>query len=148
MKDETQKAVSILKEGSYTCVLCKESEMYTSEQRGVRPLLDWLNDGIPKDGFCAADKVIGKASAFIYVLLGVSEVWGGVVSEGAISVLEKYSIGCTFEKKVPSIRNRSDTGMCPMEESVLGIDEPEAALKAVERKLDELSKRSGGKETK
>ena len=38
------------------------------------------------------------------------------------------------------IINRTRTGMCPMEETVLGIEEAEAAYEALKLKLAELAK--------
>ena len=35
MKADLTKAIGILNEGSYTCVLCKENKVYTSTERGV-----------------------------------------------------------------------------------------------------------------
>ena len=72
MKNDLKKAIDILNSGQYTCVLCKDNEIHISTERGVKPLLEWLESGIALKGFSAADKVVGKAAAFLYVLLGVT----------------------------------------------------------------------------
>ena len=57
--------------------------MLTSTERGVKPLLQWLDGENRVKGFSAVDKVVGRAAAFLYVLLEVKEVYAGVMSEGA-----------------------------------------------------------------
>ena len=66
MNSDLLKAKKMLHEGGYTCVLCKSDKVYTSNERGVKPLLNWLDSNINLNDFCAADKVIGKAAAFLY----------------------------------------------------------------------------------
>ena len=89
-------------------------------------------------GFCAADKVVGKAAAFLYVLLGVKTVYAPVMSRGAIDTLERYDIQSLYDCSVDKIINRAGTGICPMEETVWDISSPEEALIAVKIKLTEL----------
>ncbi len=138
MRADTEKAKELLFSGKYTCVLCKGERVYSSSQRGVAPLLSWLNFEEDLRGFCAADKVVGKAAAFLYVLLGTAEVYADIVSDPAVETLRKFGIPCFYGEKVKAVRNRTDTGFCPMETSVLDIEEPEAALDAILKKLEEL----------
>ncbi len=135
MKADLTKAIKILNEGSYTCVLCKESKIYTSTERGVKSLLDWQESGVDFRGFCAADKIVGKAAAFLYVLLGVKEVYAYVMSKAAIDTLIKNNIQIQYDNAAEKIINRSGTGFCPMEEAVWDIDVPEQAKQAIKTKL-------------
>ena len=57
-----------------TCILQQGERVLTSTQRGVAPLVAWLDAG--EAGCIAADKVVGRAAAFLYVLLGVRAVFG------------------------------------------------------------------------
>ena len=67
MKDTLSRAKEILTENNYTCVILTDEYQYTSHQRGVKPLLDWYDDKSDlKDGY-AADKVVGKAAAYLYI---------------------------------------------------------------------------------
>jgi len=140
MKDNWINAINILNDGNYTCVLCRGDAIYTSTQRGVKPLLDWLDDGIDVKGFSAADKVVGKAAAFLYVLLGVKEVYARVMSESAIDTFVKNGILPQYDLSVKSIINRAGTGNCPMEEAVKNTDIPEEALTLIKRRLAELNR--------
>ena len=125
----------------YTCVICRRDETYADTQRGVKPLLDLLDHGIRLPGFSAADKVVGKATAFLYVLLGVSAVYTPVVSASARDVLVKNGIELHFECEVDFIENRTKTGKCPMESAVADIDRPDAALAAIRAKYAQLIKK-------
>ena len=88
----------------------------------------------------AADKVIGKAAAYLYVLLGVSDIYAYVISQPALDVLNRYGIRVQYETLVPAVRNRTDTGFCPMETAVLPVDEPEQALEILRAKRADLQK--------
>ena len=137
LSNDLEQAKGVLQTG-YTCVLQRGNEQESSTKRGVAPLLAWLNNGKNYHGFSAADKVVGKAAAYLYVLLGVKEVYAHVVSEAAESVLTAHQIPLFYEEKVPAIRNRTNTGFCPMEQAVWEIDDPLSAKQAIVQKLDQL----------
>lgn len=140
MNKNITKAINLLTDGQYTCVLCKEDEVYTSTERGVKPLLGWLDSGIDLKDFSAADKIVGKAAAFLYVLLGVKEVYAEVMSKAAIDTLSKNGIAASCDIEVESIINRAGTGKCPMEETVWDISDPLEALEAIKDKLSKMVK--------
>ena len=137
LSNDLEQAKGVLQTG-YTCVLQRGNEQESSTKRGVAPLLAWLSSGKNYHGFSAADKVVGKAAAYLYVLLGVKEVYAHVVSEAAESVLTAHQIPLFYEEKVPAIRNRTNTGFCPMEQAVWEIDDPLLAKQAIVQKLDQL----------
>jgi hypothetical protein len=73
-----------------------------------------------------ADKVIGKAAAMICEHAGIKELSTKLISEKAVNVLKNTSIIFEYEKLVPYIKNRDQTGMCPIEKLSLeatNIDE-------------------------
>lgn len=138
MKNDTKTAQQLLKQAGYTCVLCCKGNLYTSRERGVKPLLEYIDSGIDFSGFCAADKVVGKAAAFLYVLLGVKEVYADVMSEAAAEVLADNDIKAFWSNLTKAIQNRLNTGPCPMEAAVCTIHDAEEALRAVRYKLSEM----------
>lgn len=140
MTSDLKRAVSLLESGGYTCVLCSEDKLFTSSDRGVKPLLEWIDSGTDMKGFSAADKVVGKAAAFLYVILGVKAVYANVMSEPAKSVLTENGIAAEYGCLTEAVRNRAGTGFCPMETAVKNISEPKAALAEIKRKLEELKK--------
>lgn len=139
MKTDLKKAVDLLSKSEYTCVLCKGSTVFTSEERGVKPLVEWLNSKTDFKDFCAADKVVGKAAAFLYVLLGVKAVYSQVMSKSAYEILSMHGIEPLCDLSVEAIRNRSNTDLCPMEKLVLDVDDPKTALSMIKRKLESHS---------
>lgn len=140
MKQDTKQALAMLEVGSYTCVVCKGDIRFSATERGVKPLLNWLEGGTDLRGFCAADKVVGRATAFLYGLLGVSEVYAHVMSQPAMEVLAQQGISAHAGNIVPGIINRRGTGPCPFEAAVMGISEPEEALAAIRLKMSQMTK--------
>lgn len=136
---ELEKAKKLLLSGGYTCVLCRGDTVLYSRERGVKPLLGWLSEQAIESGFSAADKVVGRAAAFLYVLLGARDVYADIMSEPACEVLAAHKIYFEATQTVPAIRDRTGDGFCPMESAVRNITEPEAALAAILEKLRELS---------
>lgn len=134
------KAKEILQNGGFTCVLTDGEKLFTSNKRGVAPLLEWYDSGNCFKNFSAADKVVGKAAAFLYVLLGVKEVFALVISKAALSVFEDYKIPVEYAELVPAIKNRTNTGFCPMESATKDVENPQKAVEVVKNKLRELSK--------
>ena len=132
-------ARALLAQGAYTVVLCGATATHTDTRRGVTPLLALLDGGVDVTGFAAADRVVGKAAAFLYVRLGVTAVHALVMSEPAHSLLTAHGIVCTCDTLVPAIRNRAGDGYCPMERAVWDVTDPVAAESAIRTRLAELT---------
>ena len=127
-------ARTLLDSGDYTCAVCRDSVSYTATERGVKPLLDWLNNGTDLRGFSAADRVVGRGAAFLYCLLGVKEVYARIMSRPAAEVLQAYGIQATAGTLVDGIINRKGTGPCPFEAAVMDITDAGEAFIAIQRK--------------
>ncbi len=138
MEADLEKAKNLLAANTYTCVLCRGEQLVTSHRRGVQPLLELLEGEESYVNFSAADKVVGRATAFLYCLLGVRAVHGAVLSDGAAEVLLAHGISFSWDTRVSGIRNRDNTGPCPMEYATQGITDPQEALAAIEKKLSAL----------
>lgn len=136
MNADLKNAVEILnKNPEYTCVLCKGDDIVTSKERGIRPLVNFAEGLKSFKGFSAADKVIGKGAAFMYVLMGVGDLHAHVMSRGAVAVLERYCVRYSYDILTEKIINRTRTGVCPMEQAVENINSPYHALEEIKRKL-------------
>ena len=131
-----EQAKALLQSGGYTCVLCKGATVHTSTHRGVRPLLELLDTDVA--GFCAADKVVGKATALLYCLLKVRAVHAQVISQTALQVLQCHCITVSWDNQVEYIQSRAGDGRCPMEQATADIDDPREALNAILEKLKQL----------
>ncbi len=133
-------ARTLLDTGDYTCVVCKKGITHTATERGVKPLLTWLDAGLDLTDFSAADRVVGRATAFLYVLLGVREVYARVMSRPAAQVLTAHGIAAEAGSLVDGIINRKGTGPCPFESAVLDIRDAPEALAAIRRKMEDMQK--------
>lgn len=138
MFHDTQQALQILDSRQLTCVVCRENLVYTATERGVKPLLSWLDNGPSLVGFCAADRVVGRGAAFLYCLLGVREVYAHVMSRPAARVLQAHGISYHAGSLVDGIINRKGTGPCPFEEAVMDIQDAPTALTAIRNKLAQM----------
>lgn len=138
MTENLKNAQALLDAGDYTCAVCSGGIRYTAAERGVKPLLNWLDNGPDLTGFSAADRVVGRATAFLYCLLGVKEVYARIMSRPAAEVLAAHGIAAEAETLVDGIINRRGTGPCPFEAAVLEIQDPDQALGAIRAKLTQL----------
>ena len=135
MHPDLEKAKAALKSDKCTCVLTLGSVMFKSNEKGVQPLLDWMNSGNNYMGYMVADKVVGRAAAFIDIAMGIREVYAEVMSEGAKELLEKNHIEAYADNIVPQIMNSDKSDVCPLEKAVEGIDNAAEALMPIELTL-------------
>ena len=138
MKQDLNNARRLLESGDYTCVLCLDENIHTATERGVKPLLNWLDSGLDLQGFSAADRVVGRATAFLYCLLGVKAVYARVMSHPAAEVLTAAGIHNEAGQLVDGIINRRGTGPCPFEAAVMDITDPQDALAAIRKKMEQM----------
>lgn len=135
-----EKAKMLLSKTSSTCVLCSGDIILTDNRRGVRPLLDLLETNTNVASFSVADKVVGKAAAYLYCLLNIKCLYAQVISQPALNVLSKTDIDVEYDQLVPAIQNRTKNGFCPMERAVWNVDSAQDALIAIQETLAQLQK--------
>ena len=143
-KAELDKAKRLIRTGKAECVLIKGEKISHIERgRGVSPLLRLYDrDQLSMRGGIVVDKVIGRAAAAIAICGGADFVHAELMSEDAQKYLKDNGIGCSFTILVPRILNRKRDGLCPLEQSVAGIEEPGRALTALRKRIAELMKNS------
>jgi hypothetical protein len=130
MKD-IEVAKEIFNSRDYSCVLVRRDISYTSTLKGVSPMIGFLTSGVDLNGFSVADKIVGKAAALLFALAGIRHVYATTMSVSAVGVLQKHGIRYEYEILVDAIRNRDGTGPCPIEGSVMHIEDCHAALAAI-----------------
>lgn len=135
MNEYTKNAKTHLENGNCCLVYCNETEICSSNVRGVLSLVTMVRDKKSMKGFYCADKVVGKAAAFMYAILKPEELYVAVLSEKAETVLNKYGIKYFYGEKVPAIINRKGDGFCPMEEATEKAESPEEAYNILTEKL-------------
>ena len=131
MTADTERAKRLLEEGGYTCVLCRGDVCHTSSASGIAPMLEFIGSKTDLIGFCAADRIVGKAAAMLFVLAKVSEVYAGVMSRAAADMLSAHGIAHSCGVLTDRIINRRGDDICPMEKAVADTDDPEAGYAAI-----------------
>lgn len=144
MSERLEKAKEILASEELKFVLINDETTIKSKDRGVKPLLDIIRSGGVKSGFTAADMVVGKAAALLYMYLGVKEIYGRLMSQEAMKIFEDNSIYYEYTISQPYIKNRDLTDMCPMDKSVRNIDDPEKAVEAIKETVRKLMEAKRG----
>ena len=104
----------------------------TDEGRGIDPLLNLFDAG-KLSGAVVMDKVIGRAAAAICAEGGAAKVYASLAGKGAAGLLEGRGIPFAAEKTVETILNHEQTGSCPMEKAVSGLDEPKKMIEAIRK---------------
>lgn len=135
---QLQRAAEALQNNNYTFVCINGNTVYTSTAKGIAPIMEQLEEPSPLCCSSIADKVIGKAAALLLIKGHIKELYAEILSEYAHSVLEASNIKHTWGRLVPYIINRTGDGMCPMEQCVLEINDPEEAYKSLVKKLAQL----------
>lgn len=138
---DIEKAKKLLSGGNFTCVLCKDDTSYTSTGKGVSPMLTFLENGTELRGFSAADKIVGKAAAMLFVCAGVTEVFAEVMSKAAVNYLNERGIACSYGVLTDKIINRKGDGLCPMELAVMDIEDEKLGFSAIKNRFDEIRRK-------
>jgi hypothetical protein len=135
-----QEARALIQSGKAECVLVVNGEVFSPKSgRGVNPLLDFY-EKTPQQmaGAIVVDKVIGRAAAAIAISGKAGAVYGELMSEDGAEFLQRHGITVGYTKMVPRILNQKRDGLCPLEQSVLGIDDPAKAVAALKIRIAEL----------
>lgn len=128
--------------GGHSICLCKGGSIITDDGRGISPMMKFIGENKDLKGYSAADIIVGKAAAMLFVKAGVVAVHGKVMSKAGKEYLESHGISCTFDTPTDNIIDRSGKDICPMEKTVAHISEADAGYEALRGKIAEMR---GGK---
>ena len=123
---------------THTIALCKGDDIVTSGERGIKPMVGFIDEGRKLDGYSVADRTVGKAAALLFVYAGIKSVYAHVLSESGKKVLEVHGIPYEYATLTERVVNRTGDGICPMELATANIDDPTEALAAIKKQLKEL----------
>ena len=135
MHPDLENCKAILENENLTCVVKQGDKVLKTTDRGIKPFMQWIESGENLQGAVAADKVVGKAAAFLMEKAGISAVYAAVLSEPAEDVLKNAEIEYKFTHLVPRIQNRKGDGLCPMESAVMEMENAETAFAALREKI-------------
>lgn len=121
----------------YTLALYEGDKLiYSSQDKGLRPLLDCLDKNKGKSGLILHDKVIGLAAAKLIVYSGIiAEVVTSVASIPAKKFLEDNGIIIGAYKVAANIMTRDGKAVCPGEVIALNTDAPEELSRKIKTML-------------
>lgn len=133
-------AKKLLQEEELALVVVNNGEvLYKSDGKGIKPLYTVYRE--MKDslkGASIADKVIGKAAAMICADAEISALYTDLISESAIELLEQVGIKPSYKLAVPSIKNRDQSGLCPMESLSLKCESIDELLTGIDSFLKNI----------
>lgn len=134
--------LEILHKGGFSLVVRNNGLTESFTKRGVSDLYRLLRER-PEflHGAEVADKVVGKTAAALMILGGVRKLQTFTVSRLALDLLQEHHVGVYFEKEVPHIINRSQTGWCPLESRCKDLKTPQECLNALVDFINEEKKR-------
>lgn len=139
-----KKAKKMIREGRASCVVIRNGSIVrTASGQGISPLVsiyesepDLLKDAL------VVDKIVGKAAAIMIVLGGAKRVYGEIMSAAACDYLSARGCRAEYGERIDVISNRTGDGICPLENSVLDIDDPETGYHRLKVTISRL--RSAG----
>ena len=132
---DIEKAIQNL--SGHSICLCRDDEIITDDGRGISPMMRFLAERKDLKGYAAADVIVGKAAAMLFVKADIVCVHGIVMSESGKDYLESSGISCTYDTLTDKIINRQGTDICPMEMTVTNIDDAEKGYEALAAKQKE-----------
>lgn len=88
------------------------NEIFSSHSKWLYPLFEledfFKSNSFNVDDLLLTDKIAGKAAAFLIVRLGFKKVHIHIISEGAITVFQKYGINLSYDQLVPRIQCKTE----------------------------------------
>jgi len=131
---DLERAKELLK-SDVTCSVVRGTEEHVSRLNGIAPMMGFMQENIDMRGAAAADKIVGKAAAFLFIKAGIRTVYAEVLSKPGLDVLQRFGIPVTWNTLTDRIINRSGTDICPMEKCVQEIEDPEKAYNALLQRI-------------
>ena len=122
----------------HSIALCRGENLVTDDSRGIAPMMKFIGEGRDLRGFSAADLVVGRAAAFLFIKAGISAVYAENLSRGGLELLEKAGIYTEYKNLAEYILNRRGDGICPMEDAVASAENPDDACFLIKKRMSEL----------
>ena len=112
-------------EGLTLVVRSLDGKTHRFTQRGVKDLLTLVTtqSEVLQDAVIA-DKAVGKAAAACMIVGHVKQVHADVMSEPALTLLQRHGVVAQYSQLVDHIINRAGYDWCPLERLSRDIDNP------------------------
>jgi len=87
----------------YTCVICYKGMVLTSKKDEVLALVEFIDSKFDFSMFSACIKNIDKSSAFLFVKLGIKNIFTYNLTKNAKDILDKYEINYRYNELVDKL---------------------------------------------
>ncbi len=126
-----------------TCiVLLEDTILFQSEAKGVKPLMDFYAQfGTSNSPLTVVDKIMGKSAVMLACLIGATTLYTPIISQDGLKFAKQKELNINIKQVVPFIINRDQSGRCPVESSVLEIDDIEIGYQTMINTLKVLSQK-------
>jgi iron complex outermembrane receptor protein len=122
-----------LKITNATLVIVKDKKIiFESNSKGISDLVKAI-EFFKKElfGSSAADIIIGKAAALLFIYARLDSVFAKTMSKSAMLALKNSNIKFEYEKIVPRIMNKEKNDICPFEKLVIDCSSPTQAYEKI-----------------
>lgn len=123
-----------------TIIIYKGDDVvYTSEYRGVRPMMEYMKAYGPSDEpLTVVDRIIGRGAVMLAVLINAKTIKTPFISEAALALAKVHHLNVEADQVIPYVVNREGDGRCPIETAVLGITDVDEGYKAIKAAIARL----------
>jgi len=111
--------------------------IFGSSDKGIRPHLEAIErfgqEGLR--GTLMVDKIVGRAAALLMLYSLPSDVYAGVITHAAKSLLEGSGVRVHPREIVEAVKQKDGRIYCPFESMVQGISDAGEAYKSIVEKM-------------
>ncbi len=135
-------AREILTSSDDSVVVVKDLQVLFQEKGvGITPLWNAIESlGEQMKESIVGDRVMGKASALLCLYAGVQRVYACQISKSALAVLLQAEIPGETDKIIPYVTDKQGTGLCPFEQLLERVTDPNEAYELIQQKLASMQK--------
>ncbi len=134
-----QSIITMIENGDSSLIATHGNQIYKSSGLGVKPIILPMREDLY---FCkdyeVADTIIGRAATLLLILSGATAVYGKIMSRPAVEVFTLHEVEYQYGTLVDVIKNREGNGVCPLEDAVKTIHNPQIAFSIIEERIKEL----------
>lgn len=132
--EDIELARSLLEEEQWNLVIVKEGRvLFSSKERGVAPFFQAVQSmGQSLHNAAVADRIVGSAVAMLCLHAGITSVYAGIASQGALDMLKGQGVTIASKNTVPYISNYDGTDLCPFEKLARDAGEPSRLFTALQ----------------
>ena len=132
--EDIELARSLLEEEQWNLVIVKERRvLLSSKERGVAPFFQAVQSmGQSLHNAAVADRIVGSAVAMLCLHAGITSVYAGIASQGALDMLKGQGVTISGKTTVPYISNYDGTDLCPFEKLARSCQGPSQLFAALQ----------------